>query len=102
MPNNTVSVCQREVQAITCNVTGSVLIWEYGTDTASFSTGNTMPAEIGPFHLALLSHDNGILASVATVNVSTSINESTLECRNTGFITDSSIRRQISFNVKGK
>ncbi|XP_019856873.1 PREDICTED: uncharacterized protein LOC109585303 isoform X2 [Amphimedon queenslandica] len=99
LPNDTVSVCEGEIQAITCNVTGSVLIWDDGNNSTSFSSGNTIPAELGPFHLVLLSHNNGTVVSVATVNVSTSINESTLECRNTGF-KNSSIRQQISFNVK--
>ena len=83
-------------------MTGPVLIWEYGNVVNSFSSGNTSPQEIGLFHLVLQSHGNGALVSVATVNVSTSINGSTLECRNTPFINGFSIRQQISFNVKRK
>ena len=100
-PNDTVSVCQREIQVI-CTVTGSVLIWDNGSNSTSFSSGNTVPQYIGSFSFILQSHDNGTLVSVATVNVSESINGSTLECRNTGPVPDSIIRQQISFNVKRK
>ena len=99
-PNDTVSVCQREIQLI-CTVTGSVLIWDNGSNSTSFSsTGNTVPQYIAPFSFILQSHGNGTLVSVATVNVSTSINGSTLECRDTIAVTDS--RKEISFNVKRK
>uniref|UniRef100_A0A1X7TZT9 Uncharacterized protein n=1 Tax=Amphimedon queenslandica TaxID=400682 RepID=A0A1X7TZT9_AMPQE len=85
---------------VICIVTGSVLVWTYGSSTTSFSSVATQPQYIAPFNFILLSHDNGTLVSVATVNVSTSINGHTLECRNTIFITSSSIRRNINFNVK--
>ena len=102
-PNGTVSVCQGEVQTITCNVTGSVVLaWEYGGYATSFSSGNTDPQYIAPFSFILQSHGNGTLVSVATFNVSTSINGTSIECRNTIAVTGSSIKQQITFNVKRK
>lgn len=105
-PNGTVSACQGEVQTITCNVvTGSQVVylaWEHNGTITFFSSGDTNPQEIPPFHFQLLSHVNNTLVSVATANVSTSLNGSTIECRNTIGITDSSIRRQITFNVLRK
>ncbi|XP_019861675.1 PREDICTED: uncharacterized protein LOC109590197 [Amphimedon queenslandica] len=99
LPNGAVSICQRELK-ITCNVTGSILVWTYGRSITSFSSVDTQPQYIAPFSFILQSHGNGTLVSVASVNVSASLNGSTLECRDTLIITGSSIRQQITFNVK--
>ena len=89
---------------ITCNVTGSqVLAWEYGGDRVHFSSGEADPKSIGPFNFTLLYLDNDTVISIAVlVNVSASINGSTIECRNTIPAISSSIRQYINFSVKSK
>ena len=103
-PSGTVSVCQGDVLTITCNVTGSaVLGWTYNEGPAtSFRAGDTDPQHIASFNFTLLSDDNDTLISVASTNVSAATNGTNLECMNTAFITGSSIRRHINFNVKRK
>ena len=78
------------------------LTWKYGEPTITFSSGNPYPQEIESFNLRLLSYDNVTLISDAIVNVSTSLNDTSIECRNTIPVTGSSIRQQVTFNVKSK
>ena len=67
-----------------------------------FSSGENVSISIGPFNLTLLCHYNDTLISTAVVNVSTSINGRTIECRNALPVNNASstITQHINFSVK--
>ncbi|XP_019857317.1 PREDICTED: uncharacterized protein LOC109585623 [Amphimedon queenslandica] len=97
-----VSVCQGEVQKITCTVNGSqVVAWQYNEESLIyFDAVKTGEDNTTLFNFKLLCHNNVTLISTAVGNVSTLINGSTLECRNTIPDISSSIRQHINFTVK--
>ena len=84
-------------------MTGSQLVWDFtGVPNILFSASDTSTRSLGPdIEVKLLSIYNGVVRSMATVNSTSAINGTTLQCRNQVFPTGS-VREEVDFSVLSK
>ena len=78
-----------------------LLVWSYGNDIALFTSNddNTGPLT-SDIYVQLVSRTGGVIQVKAIVNATSNINGKTLKCRNTPGSGNSTISRDIIFNVQ--
>lgn len=102
--NSSFSLCNDGVQHnFTCEVTGNTLVWVFGNEDAVFGSLFTDSEQLGShINTHFVSAGGGTVVANATVTASLELNGTTLECRNTSGLSDTTARAFVNFNVKGK
>ena len=91
-------VCPGDDIVFTCNVTGTILIWDYYGQTEAYLAGSSSETVLGGFNLTLVSIMNGVIRSEARLqHVTSNDNGRNINCTDVSFI-----RHQATVIVAGK
>lgn len=96
-------ICIGTFASFQCNVTGIELVWRYnGGPVAGYTATLNSSKTLGPYNTKLLSSDNGVLVSLAntTNTVASSLNGTTIECRNSSGVAPTTVLRSLTLDVK--
>ncbi|XP_019854845.1 PREDICTED: uncharacterized protein LOC109583809 [Amphimedon queenslandica] len=97
-------ICIGSYALFQCNVTGDELIWTYnGSSVAGYTASINNSQILGPYNTELVSSNNGVLLSFAntTTNpVTSSLNDTTIECRDSSSVTPTTVSKSLTLDVK--
>ena len=80
-------VCSEDDVVFTCNVTGTILIWDYYGQTEAYLAGSPSERVLGGFNLTLVSIMNGVIRSEARLqHVTSNDNDRNINCTDVSLI----------------
>ena len=80
-------VCPGDDIVFTCNVTGTILIWDYYGQTEAYLAGSSSETVLGGFNLTLVSIMNGVIRSEARLqHVTSNDNGRNINCTDINLI----------------